>query len=576
MQTFCCTLGDTKTSLLRVSLLLLIVFIAYGCGSNQRKKPDVEAQPSSADFQKGETLFNAGTKKDSAFYYFSNVAENAKDSLLVAMAYSYMAMMQDDAGDYFGCQESALEGLRHLNEKNPKHSYCLSSIYNELGISSAALKNYTAAIEYYDLTIRFLSDPSYTIVYQNNKAVCYRDKGDYQKAIQLLDSIITKQGHTKLAYAKALTTLASVKWLANPGFYPVPDYLKALDIRIRKKNDIDIASSYNHLSDYYITTHPDSALLYATKMYTLAQRVNSSEQKLDALRKLVSLAPAAQSKLYFRQYQHLNDSIVSARNQAKNQFALIKYQSEKNKTENLLLQKDNSEKELKILQQQIWMYGIMILVTLIILFVFWWARKKRQQIEWKSQVAIQENHLRTSQKVHDIVANGLYRMMNEIEHKGEIEKEMLLDKIDQLYERSRDISYEPAGYEHSSEEKINELLTSFATPQTMVSIVGNKQKIWDIITQEAKKELEQVLQELMINMSKHSGAQYVVIRFDLSDDTLMISYRDDGMGFAPEFTYGNGLRSTETRIRKIGGDLIFDVASSTGASIKIVIPISKT
>jgi tetratricopeptide (TPR) repeat protein len=567
-------LGPTKTKPLRVRQILLIALIACGCTNSDGINPVSKATPTSTDFQTGEAFFYSNTKKDSAFYYFTNVTESSEDSLLVAMAYTYMAMIQDDAGDYFGGQESALEGLRQVNEKNPQHHYCISSIYNELGVSSAGLKNYNAAIEYYDLAIKFQQDDTYKNIFQNNKAVAYREKGDYPEAISILASLMEKQRNNKLAYARALTNLASIKWLADPAFYPVPEFLNALSIRRQEKNDIGIASSYNHLSDYYLLHNPDSALFYARSMYMMAQIVNSADQKLDALRKLVSLAPAAESKMHFRKYQYLNDSIVTGRNKAKNQFALIKYQAEKSKAENLLLQKDNSQKELKILYQQVWIYGILTMVTLVILFVFWWLRKKRQQLKWESQTAIRDNHLKTSQKVHDIVANGLYRIMNEIEYKDGIEKDALLDRIDQLYERSRDISYEPAVYEYGVTERISEIITSFAAPQTTISLVGNQEKIWDMVPPEVSKEIEHVLQELMINMSKHSGAHHVAVRFSRADDTLMISYRDDGTGFQPEFKYGNGLKSTENRIRKMGGQLIFAVESTAGASIKIVIPIS--
>lgn len=569
-------MGSTKKKPLRIQQVLLITLIVCGCTNSEGIKQGKKTTPTSTDFQRGETLFYSNTKKDSAFYYFTNVTNSSRDSLLVAMAYTYMAMIQDDAGDYFGGQESALEGLRHTNEKNPHHFYCLSSIYNELGVSSAGLKNYNTAIEYYDLAIRFQQDDANKTIFQNNKAVSLREKGDYQKAIQILDSLIEKQRNNKLAYARALTNLASLKWLANPNFYPIPELLKALNIRKNEKNTIGIASSYNHLSDYYLSHNPDSALFYAKNMYALAKIVNSSEQKLDAFRKLISLAPAAESKAYFLEYQHLNDSIVTARSQAKNQFALIKFQSEKNKTENLLLQKDNSQKEVKILQQKLWIYGILVMVVLVFLFVFWWLRKRRRQLTWEAQTAIRDNHLKTSQKVHDIVANGLYRIMNEIEYNDEIEKNALLDKIDQLYERSRDISYEPATHNYSTKERINEIITSFATPQTTISLVGNQEEILDMIPQQVLKELEHVLQELMINMAKHSNAHHVVVRFSRKDDTLMISYRDDGIGFQPGFRYGNGLKSTENRINRIGGELTLAVESTTGASIKIVIPISNT
>jgi signal transduction histidine kinase len=568
--------GRTKIKPLRFLQILFIVLIATGCMNSSDTKPVSTDIPTSSDFQKGESLFNLGTKKDSAFYYFTNVTETSKDSLLVAMAYTYLAMMQQDVGDHLGSQESALEGLRHVNEKNPNHYYCLSSIYNEMGVSSVGLKNYNAAIEYYDLAIKFQQDEAYKTIFQNNKAVAYREKGEYRKAIQILESTIELQRSNKLDYARVLSNLASVKWLADPSFYPIPQFLFALEIRMREKNDIGLAASYNHLSDYYLSHNRDSALFYARTMYRLAKRINSSDEKLDVLPKLISLAPSAESKAYFNQYQYLNDSILTARNKAKNQFALIKYQSEKNKAENLLLQQDNAQKELKILRQRIWIYSIMALVVLIIIFVYWWYRKKKQQMEWKSQAVIRENHLKTSQKVHDIVANGLYRIMNEIEHKEDIEKEVLLNKIEQLYEHSRDISYEPVGYKADAEKRINEILTSFATPQIKVSVVGNKKIIWDTITQEAIKELEHILQELMINMVKHSHARYVVIRFDLSEHSLTILYRDDGIGFKPDIKLGNGLKSTETRIRGLGGELTFTAEPTVGASIKITIPITNT
>jgi tetratricopeptide (TPR) repeat protein len=540
---------------------------------NQGNKDVNKGIPTSAEFQKGQALFNSNSSTDSAFYYFSNVTQVSKDSLLVAMSYTYMAMIQEAADDHFGSQESALEGLRHVNKKNSQHHYCLASIYNELGLSSVGLKNYDAAIKYYGLSIKFNQDESYKAVVQNNIAVAYREKGDYQNAIRILESVMQKQSDNKLGYARSLTNLASLRWAADSSFYPVPQLMKALQIRRREKSDFGITASYNHLSDYYLIHNPDSALFYAREMYGLAQKTNSADSKLDALRKLIRLAPAAEAKFYFRQYVHLDDSIVAARNAAKNQYALIKYQSEKNKSENLLLQKDNSEKELKILWQRIWIYGIVVIVCLSIAFFFWWFRKKQRQIEWESQATIQAGNLATSQKVHDIVANGLYRIMNEIEYKDEIKKEELLDKIDHLYERSRDISYEPVSHKNSAKERINEMITSFASPNIAVSLVGNEEKIWDIIPREASAELEHALQELMINMCKHSRARHVVIRFDLSGNTLVISYRDDGIGFQPGFKFGNGLKSTGNRITRMGGELIFVEENSAGASIKIVIPI---
>jgi len=571
-----CILVIPNIATLRIQLILLIAAAAIGCRDTTPANRQQITLPNSTDFQKAEAFFNAGINKDSAFYYFTNVAQTSKDSLLVAMAYTYMAMIQEDIGDHLGSQESALEGLRHVNENNTTQHYCISSLYNELGMSSVSLKNYDDALEYYDLALKFQQDQGYREIFENNKAVAYRDKKDYKHAIAILNSIINKQKDHNSDYARTLSNLANVKWLANPAYYPVPDLLRALDIRFRENNDIGIAASYNHLSDYYIANNSDSALFYAQAMYHLGQKINNAEEKLNALPKLISLSAPAQSKTYFSEYQTLNDSIITSRNKAKNQFALIRYRSEKNKAENLRLQQDNARQELKIFRQWVWIYSIIAVVVIAAVFFNRWLRRKRRQLQLKSQEAIRENHLKTSQKVHDTVANGLYRLMNSIEHNEQVKKEALLNSLEELYERSRDISYEPALHCSSPDERINELLTGFATPQLKVGVVGNSKRIWHALDPEAIAALEQVLQELMVNMSRHSKAQYVVVRFDLAEGAVTVSYRDDGIGFKPGFQPGNGLKSTGNRIRALGGELIFTTQNTTGAAISITIPISNT
>src|SRR5215203_3619420 len=118
---------------------------------------------------------------------------------------------------------------------------------------------------------------------------------------------------------------------------------------------------------------------------------------------------------------------------------------------------------------------------------------------------IRKQQLKTSKKVHDVVANSIYQIMTDIEHKDAVEKERLLDKLEAVYEQSRDISYEPIEKNyHDFHRTVRELLSTFATPTTKVLIVGNEKDLWAGIKEQVKKELKHVLQELMINMRKHS------------------------------------------------------------------------
>ncbi len=551
-------------------ILLLLITGCYACREQPRTIPEITTTP---DYKKGVSFLNS--QNDSAFYYFNKVANGSKDSLQIAMAYSNMAVIQSDAGDYFGSQESLLQSLKYLDEQKEKDHNCLLSDYNELGSSSLNLKNYDAAIAYYDLALKFARDEAYKTIALNNKAVAYQKKGQYTQAIAIYRAVIDKSKKNKKEYARILSNLAKVQWLQDTSYYAAPGLLQALQIRKEIKDDWGLNASYAHLSDYYASSQPDSALLYAIKMYTIAQQLNSPDDELEALQKLLILSPSKYLKQYFIRYQNLNDSVQTARNTAKNQFALIRYDAEKNKSDNLRLQKDNTEKRIQILKQRIIILGICCIIIACAVIVVIWYRKRKQQMLWESQNAIRENQLKTSQKVHDVVANGLYRIIAEIEHGDTIEKEQLLDKMEVLYDQSRDISYEtPARIHTDFGETIAALLAAFATSSTKILVVGNHKVPWSDVQNRAKKELEHILQELMVNMKKHSGAQNVVVKFEQQGNVLKVLYTDDGVGLPPTFQYGNGLTNTVSRITGIGGRIIFDTSTITGLKIEIYIPIA--
>lgn len=506
---------------------------------------------------------------------YNEVTETSNDSLLIAMAYAYMAIIQHEAGDFIGAQESAMAGIPLLDEQDTLHHYCITSLYNTLGRSNVGLKNYDAAISNFKKSLLFQTDETNRNTHRNNIGVALRNKGDYRAALEMFNSIEALPDEPMDVKARRITNTASVRWRVDSSYNPLPDLYAALDMRLREKDRDGATASYRHLSDYFQARNHDSALHYARKMYEYSLQTRDVDDQATALRKLTSLAPLPETKSLFTRYDFLNDSLRSAQNAARNQFAAIRYESEKSKAENIVLQEENAQKKLQILRQQILLFGSIILASIIIAVTILFNRKRRRQLELESKAAIRENELKISQKVHDTVANGLYRIMSEIEHRETIDKEPLLDKIEALYERSRDISYEPVDAVNNTAGRINAVLTSFATPATKVSVVGNQEGIWTDISSTTIKELEQVLQELMVNMKKHSGARNVVLHFTRSQDQLDLTYRDNGRGFGAGFKKANGLTSTENRINQIGGQIIFTDETASGAEIKITVPINQ-
>ncbi|UZJ63307.1 hypothetical protein OKW96_12355 [Sphingobacterium sp. KU25419] len=286
---------------------------------------------------------------------------------------------------------------------------------------------------------------------------------------------------------------------------------------------------------------------------------------------MIKLSPSDSSKYYFEIYNTLNDSLQQARLAAKNQFTMIRYEVEKNKADNLSLQKDNADKAYNISLQRMYTAGISIFSAVVIIGGIFWYKRRKERLQLEAQNRIKENQLNISRKIHDVVANGLYRVMTEIENRENIDLDGIIDRLEVMYEKSRDISYETEVTKSEQQDyhsQIAELLKSFVTENRKVIIAGNDAEQWACIHADTKEQIHHVLQELMVNMRKHSQATNVVIRFDWDVDLLRIYYSDNGIGISDSQVKGNGLTSTGNRIFNLNGKITFVTQAEEGLKLK--------
>jgi signal transduction histidine kinase len=520
--------------------------------------------------------FRNNNKYDSAFLYFNEAKDFyllQNDSLGTAKSFSNMAYILCNQKDYLGAQDLALAAISYFDHNNKEQFKNLESNYNTLGLATSSLADYKGAISFYQKAAYYSTNNNTKNIIKNNIAIAYRNLANYNKSIAIFSEIL-KENNDSLAYAKVLSNLAFTKWLQNTKYKATPTLLEALNIRVAKQDNEGLNASFAHLSDYYANKNLDSSAYYAAKMYQIANINRSPFDQIQALQKLIKSGPANQAKTYFLRYQNLVDSVQIANNKSKNQFALIRYEVEKNKAENLTLQKENAEKKYQIAKREVIIFGTLLIGVAGAMIGFIWYRKRKQKIELQAQQAIQESRLKTSKKVHDVVANGLYRIMAEVENQKEVEKDTLLDKIEELYEKSRDISYDDLHIDEANfNEKIAELIKSFATDNVKVLIVGNDVELWKSVNVNTKYELKQVLQELMVNMKRHSQANNTLVKFEIQHQKLNIAYKDNGIGLPKTLKFNNGLRNTGNRINGIGGTIIFDNEVDKGTLIKITVPL---
>lgn len=540
--------------------MLLAVWLFPSC---QKTGKQAAIDPWAA-YRKAYALLS--TNKDSAFLEFNKLAENSIDKQKVALAYYNMALLQSDAGDHYGAQESLTQSLKSLDERRPGDRNYLAIDYNELSLASFNLRDYNAALAYSEYALKYVADSTLRHYFLNNKGNALQKLKRYQGAIATYSQVLLLTVNDSIEHPKALTNLTMTKWLKDPAHDAAPDLHTALAARLKKQDTWGQNSSFAHLSDFYSKTKPDSALLYAHKMLVVADRLQSPDDKLEALQKLILLSRPARIKAYYLQYQALNDSLSFVRKAAKNQFALIRYGVEKNKADNFQLQKANTEKKYQL--------GFVLLLVLTgIPSMIIWYRRRKQRLQLEADNRIRQDRLQLSQRVHDVVANGIYRVMNEVDYSEHIDKNYLLGQLDLMYEQSRKISQdeEPKLREEFS-EKLQQLVNAFKSDAIKLALSGNEPELWESISDKIKAQLEPVLQELLVNMSKHSRASRAVIEFEAQSGQLLVSYRDNGIGFPAGIRNGKGLHNTENRIRALGGSLTFEQQEKPGACIQISIP----
>ncbi|QQT52169.1 ATP-binding protein [Sphingobacterium multivorum] len=558
----------------RSILFLISVLIVTSCS---KTKTDEIFKKRNHYYDLAYSLYSHGDL-DSSYFYFELAKEKfseENDSLGIAKSLVMIGIYQYNQGDFFGAQETSLSATRYLNFHNKDHLSLLSYGYNNIANATDDLKQYNEAIPFYQKAIEYSIDSNVSLVYKNNLAVCLRNAKRYPESIKLSKEILSKVPNGTTNYAKFLNNLAKTQWMANDFYNPVPLYHKALAIRVNEKDLWGQNSSYASLAKYYEKKSADSSIYYLNKQYNIARAIGSADDQLNALRGLIQ-TNSFNSERYLSTYLALNDSIQQARAAAKNQFALIRYEVEKNKADNLRLEKENVEKQNRLVRQRAITGASIFLLLLAVGGGTLWYKRRKQRLELEAQNRVKETQLHLSKKIHDVVANGIYRVMSEIEHGDEVDRDGVLDKLENMYHQSRDISHDVEQKtitETPYNEQLASLLKSFAADHRRVLIAGNDAEQWDDISKRIKDEVKHVLQELMVNMKKHSQAEQVVIRFEKSEQKLSIFYKDNGVGIPEEKSKGKGLANTVSRIESLGGDITFVNEPGKGLNITTIIPL---
>ncbi len=119
----------------------------------------------------------------------------------------------------------------------------------------------------------------------------------------------------------------------------------------------------------------------------------------------------------------------------------------------------------------------------------------------------------------------------------------------------------------------SEFTKRYDIPVTFNSSVANLQTPALI-----KTGLFRIYQESLTNIARHANATRVEVNFDIIDDKISLTIRDNGRGFnssSPEKRKTLGLLGMNERAIMIGGSLKISSAKGKGTVVEITAPLVK-
>lgn len=561
--------------------IIIFLLILFSC---QKKKSVTKNEITNSPEVKrliavADTLFD-NNKFDTAFYYYNEAifkCNPIKDPENYISTLNRMAIIQQTHGDYAGSEATITKALPYT--KYVKNQLHIWNLYVTLSTNYLDTYDYKNAILYNEKALKLDTKYWQKLAAQNNIGVALIQDRKFEEALDIFLPLETKEQviRDKDFYSSLLDNIGLCYFKINDGEKALNYMNRAIKVRQETKNPFGLGKSYIHLAQFYEEQNPGMAKKYMLLSYKEFSKINYVDGRLSALKMIIKNSTYSELRNYSNTYVNLVDSTNEFRQKAKNQFAKIKYDSKREKEENLKLKAHKAENELKLEKQKnrnIISYIIIALSLCLILILYYYLTSKanREKIE-----AAYNSETRISKKLHDELANDIYHTMAFVENKNlslTENRAHLLSNLDTIYARTRDISKENCTIitDENYTILLKEMISGFGTKNINLILNGLDTLSWDEISKTKKITIYRVIQELLVNMRKYSEATLVGINFKTTDKNIFINYTDNGKGIdTDKIIFKNGLYNVENRILKIKGAI--DISSSTNEGFKVFIKV---
>ena len=529
---------------------------------------------------------------DSTFYYFhksKNISIVLKDSVEIGRRLLSMAIIQVKELDFLGCEITTIEGLKYIE---PNKNYrTLISLYQTLGNALSHLNKPREARSYYLKakkiakfnTVKYRREKNYLNLL-SNIGMTYKDEGNLKKAVSLFkeglnsDSLEIKHPEQ---YQALLGNVSSIYFIQGKIEKAIEGYKIVLKSRIKTKNRYTQSVSHSFLTEAYLKNKEYAlAKKHANKGLELAKKTRNNQRVLENLKFLSQLTKGETAKKYLEEYIKLSDSLFTRERNLKNQFAKVRYETEKKNKENVGLKQQNERNELQIkAEKQYKIIGWLVAGVgfLIIIFGVNIASNRRKKMLFEAkllQVEVREKERQEIAKsLHDEVAGDIRMLHLKLAKTNQLKE---ADSLNIIKENVRNLSHQLSSESFDKvvfKDQIINLVSDFFEPKFKIKVNEIDNVNWQEINNAIKRTLFLSLRESIQNAKKHAVAKNIILSFSETKKAVLLEVSDNGKGFnIGEKKNGIGLKNMKERIEEINGIFSIESQLEKGTTIKIEIP----
>lgn len=594
-----------------------------------------------------DLLFNISTE-----YYYLNkydlslkitekalqLAKQRKDTIAIARAYFYKGdcyeYNQRDSAYYFYHQAEKLYSFKGDKEKegqtlfkkgyllfyegnyleseiqvsnalkllqNSKNNQLLYSCYVVMGYNFEKLEEYNNALKYFHLSktvldelkksnVDFEKTNNYTVNYSINIANIYDKKGEYQKSIKELSSVVSPDLKAKWPkdYASVIGNLGYSKMKFGILNGVEKAFRESLQLSKQNNHQNNIMYQLINLGEYYsITKDTASSIHYLKEANALAVKLKAVGEIKSTL-KLLSEIDVRNNRLYNQKYISITDSLTKAQRINRNRYARIEYETAVVENEN----RDLIAENLYVVTGSI---AIVLLLVLLIIYRYLQHQKKeiankRQQQKAEEEIfellkeyqiklaqAKELEQNRISKELHDSVMNKLYGVRLQLGMLNEDDTQEVKQKRSGYIDFLQEIEREIRSISHDLHNETFETL--FDYKNLLLDIIAQHNQIsnthfsfecedefrWDAIDSLVKIAIYRIIQEALRNVIKYAKAKNCRVSLSDGDNKLRLWIEDDGKGFDIALLENGG----------IGLKNMLERATQLNASFKVMSEIGK-